>query len=137
MPRARIAAVALSLAGGAIAIYLTMLHFQGVTPACVSTGAINCEAVLSSPYAVILGSAVPTSAAGVFWFAVSAGVWMRPFGAPHLAWSAAGLLTVVYLVFVEIVRVGAVCLWCTAVHAIVLTIALLAVTLWSMESSRA
>ena len=132
MTRAGIAAVALSVAGAAISVYLTIQHFQGVIPACVTSGAINCEAVLASPYAVIAGSSVPTSAAGIVWFGVSAGLWwLRPFGAAHLAWSAVGLLTVVYLVFVEIVLVGAICLWCTAVHALVVALVLIAVTSWS------
>jgi uncharacterized membrane protein len=127
--RAQLAAVALSVAGVAVSIYLTALHFAGFAPACPTSGTVNCEAVLSSPYAVIAGTAVPTSAAGIAWFAVSALLWTRPFGRPQLAWSALGVVTVLYLVFVEIVRIGAICLWCTAAHLLVVAIFLIALSL--------
>ena len=113
-----------------MSIYLTVLHFVGFAPACPATGPVNCEAVLSSPYAVIAGTTVPTSAAGIAWFAVSAVLWVRGFGRVQLAWSVLGLVTVLYLVFVEIVRIGAICLWCTAAHALVLAVLLIALTIW-------
>jgi uncharacterized membrane protein len=123
-------AVLVSLAGVVVSIYLTVLHYAGVVPGCPVTGPINCEAVLSSPYALIAGLPVPTSAAGIVWFGVSAVLWMRPLSRIHLAWSAIGLATVVYLVFVEIVRLGVVCLWCSAAHVLVIAIVLITLTLW-------
>jgi uncharacterized membrane protein len=127
--RLQLVAIALSVAGIAVSIYLTVLHFIGFVPACPSSGSINCEAVLTSPYAVIAGTEVPTSAAGIAWFAVSAILWTRPFGWMQLLWTALGLVTVLYLVFIEIVRVGAICLWCTAVHVLVVALLLIAVTI--------
>jgi len=127
--RAQLVAVALSVAGIAVSVYLTVLHFIGFAPACPVTGPVNCEAVLSSAYAVIAGTAVPTSAAGIAWFAVSALIWTRPVGSAQLAWSGLGVITVLYLVFIEIVRVGAVCLWCTAAHVLVVALFLLALSL--------
>ena len=129
MSRLQLVAIALSVAGIAVSIYLTALHFIGFVPACPSSGSINCEAVLTSPYAVIAGTEVPTSAAGIAWFAVSAILWTRPFGWMQLLWTALGLVTVLYLVFIEIVRVGAICLWCTAVHVLVVALLLIAVTI--------
>ena len=126
MPRLKLAAILASLAGVAVSIYITLLHYAGFVPACPASGAINCEAVLSSPYAVIGGTAIPTSAAGIVWFAISAVLWIRPPGRLVLAWSFLGLLTVVYLLFIEIVLVGAICLWCTAAHAMVVVLVLLA-----------
>lgn len=123
-------AVAASVAGIAISIYLTILHFAGSVPACPVSGHINCEAVLSSRYGVIAGTGIPTSAAGIVWFAVSAVLWLRPFGRLQLGWSVIGILTVLYLVYVEIVPLGAICLWCTAAHLLVLFILLIALTLW-------
>jgi uncharacterized membrane protein len=38
------------------------------------------------------------------------------------------MLTVLYLVFIEIVRIGAICVWCTAAHILVLGIFLVAVS---------
>jgi len=58
-----------------VSIYLTLLHFAGIVPACPVSGAINCEAVLSSSYALIAGTSLPTSAAEIVWFGVSALLW--------------------------------------------------------------
>lgn len=129
--------LAASVAGIAISIYLTIDHFVGVVPACPVSGHINCEVVLSSPYAVVGSTSIPTSAAGIVWFAVSAALWLRAFGWMQLAWSAVGMLAVLYLVFVEIVQLGAICLWCTAAHALVLLIFLVALTMWSQREEAA
>ena len=126
--RLRLVAVTLSVAGIAVSGYLTVLHYIGFAPACPAMGPINCEAVLTSSYATIAGSSVPTSALGLVWFVVSAVLWARPFGWPQLVWSVVGILSVLYLVFIEIVRLGAICLWCTAAHLLVLTLFLIAVT---------
>jgi uncharacterized membrane protein len=123
------------LAGIGISIYLTAVHYSAIPLACPANAVINCEQVLSSQYAVIGGSSVPTSAAGIVWFAVSAGLAFgllrraspRVAGA-QLTWSAIGLLTALYLVYVEIVQLGAVCVWCTAAHFLVLLIFLVALT---------
>jgi uncharacterized membrane protein len=128
LPRVQVAAIALSVAGVGVSLYLTALHYAGVSPACVTSGSINCEAVLSSSYAVIAGSSVPTSALGVVWFGASAALWTRPPGWLQVVWSAAGLITVLYLVFIEVVRINAICLWCTAAHLLVVVLLLLAVS---------
>jgi uncharacterized membrane protein len=122
-------ALAASVAGVAISVYLTVVHYAGFAPACPVSGPINCEAVLSSPFAVVAGTTIPTSAAGIVWFAVSAALSLRPLGRTQLGWSALGLFAVLYLVFIEIVRIGAVCLWCTAAHVLVLLIFLIALTM--------
>jgi uncharacterized membrane protein len=124
--RVQLAAIGISVAGIAISIYLTLLHYAGVVPACVSSGPVNCEAVLSSPYSVVAGSSIPTSALGIVWFAFCAAAWTRKPGWILLGWSAVGLATVLYLIFIEIVVVGAVCLWCTAAHVLVVANLLLA-----------
>ena len=129
MSRPQLLAFAASVAGIAISIYLTVVHYAGFVPACPVSGAINCESVLSSPYAVIAGASVPTSVAGIVWFAISAALWTRPFGSIQLGWSAIGLLAVVYLVFIEIVRLGAICLWCSAAHFLVLATLLIAIAM--------
>jgi uncharacterized membrane protein len=130
--RHKLALVA-SLAGVGISIYLTVVHYATIPLACPANAVVNCEQVLSSSYAVIGGSGVPTSAAGILWFAISAGLalalWLRPgpqLARVQLAWSAIGLVTVLYLVYVEIVQLGAVCIWCSAAHALVLLIFLIA-----------
>jgi uncharacterized membrane protein len=132
-----LAAVA-SLLGLGVSTYLTVIHFAAIQAACTVSGMVNCERVLSSGYAVVAGSTLPTSAAGIVWFAVSGALAIAQIAARgsrlvmrgQVVWSAVGLLTVLYLVFVEIVVLGAICLWCTAVHALVLVTFLVAITRW-------
>ena len=135
------AVVVASLIGLGVSIYLTFVHFAAAALVCTVSGAVNCERVLSSPYAVIGGTGVPTSAAGIAWFAVAAIIgavrWSNPsianIGRAQLAWSILGLVTILYFVFVEIVLIGAICIWCTVAHMLVLAIFLLTVTLRTPE----
>lgn len=126
------------VAGLGISIYLTVVHYSTVPLACPAGAVVNCERVLSSTFAVIGGSSVPTSAAGILWFVISAALavslWLRPsppLAKVQLAWSAIGLVTVLYLVYVEIVQLGSVCVWCTAAHVLVLVIFLVSLNLQS------
>jgi uncharacterized membrane protein len=128
LSRVQLAAIALSVAGIGVSLYLTALHYAGVTPACPASGSINCEAVLSSSYGVVLGTTIPTSALGIVWFAVSAGLWTRPPGWLQVGWSAVGVAGVLGLVYIEIVVLNAICLWCTAAHVLVVVLLLIAVT---------
>jgi uncharacterized membrane protein len=123
----RLLALIASLAGIGVSSYLTVVHYSAIPLACPASGAVNCERVLASSYGVIGGSSVPTSAAGLVWFAVSAGLAAALWRSPRLllAWSAIGLLTVLYLVYVEIVKLGAICVWCSAAHVLVLLIFLI------------
>ena len=129
----RIVAAVAGLAGVAVSIYLTVLHYQGVVPGCPVAGPINCDAVLSRRYAVLAGTSAPTSALGIVWFAVSAILWMGGWRGAIFAWSAVGLVSVLALAFVEIVLLGAICLWCTAAHVLVLVQFLIALTIWQKE----
>jgi uncharacterized membrane protein len=137
VPKARLAAIGLSVAGVGVSIYLTVLHYAGVVPACPVGGVVSCEAVLSSSYAVIAETSIPTSAAGIVWFGASALIWAWPLTRIHIAWSTIGLLAVTYLVFIEIVRLGVICLWCTAAHVLVIAIVMIAATQWSSSRSAA
>ncbi|HEV2026914.1 MAG TPA: vitamin K epoxide reductase family protein [Candidatus Dormibacteraeota bacterium] len=131
--RLQLVALVAGLAGVGISIYLTVVHYTTIPLACPANAVINCEQVLTSQYAVIAGSSLPTSSAGIVWFAVSAGLAFgllrRPsqrLASAQLAWSAVGLVTALYLVYVEIVQLGAVCVWCSAAHVLVLMIFLIA-----------
>jgi uncharacterized membrane protein len=46
-----------------------------------------------------------------------------------------GVLTALYLLWVELFRVDAICLWCTAVH--LCTLVLLGAVLWTTSDARA
>jgi uncharacterized membrane protein len=142
--RLRLALLAgLGVVGGGIAVYLTLVHTSAAALACSASGLVDCERVLNSSYAVILGSPVPTSAAGILWFAASAVLALAQLRRPasrslaraHLAWGVVGLATVLYLVYVEIVQVGAICAWCTAAHVTVVVTFLLVITRWQEAES--
>jgi uncharacterized membrane protein len=129
-------AVVASVAGLAISIYLTVVHYSTIPLACPASAVVNCEQVLSSRYAVIGDSGLPTSAAGIIWFLASAALALLRRRRALLAWSSIGLLTVLFLVYVEIVKLGAVCIWCTAAHAMVLLIFLIALPRPGLPASR-
>jgi uncharacterized membrane protein len=113
----------LSLAAVAIASYLTVTHYTDPAAlACPDTGIVNCTLVTTSSWSVVVG--VPLAVLGVVWAVVmtalttpwawcSAARWVDGV---RLAVSGAGAAMVVYLVYVELFQIGAICLWCTAMH---------------------
>jgi uncharacterized membrane protein len=136
MSRVQVAAIVAAVAGVVVSIYLTLLHYAGSPAACPVSGPVNCQLVLNSPYAIVAATTIPTSAAGILWFAISALLWTRRLGWTQVAWSAIGMAVVLYLVFIEIVKLGAICLWCTVAHVLVLVIFLIAVTVRSDRVAR-
>jgi uncharacterized membrane protein len=46
------------------------------------------------------------------------------------------MVTVLCLVFVEIVMLGTICVWCTAAHALVVATFLLAIAMWQSAAER-
>jgi uncharacterized membrane protein len=130
---------AFATAGFGVAVYLTTVHYAHVPLACSDTGLVNCAKVVSSPFSVVPGTNLPITVPGMGFFLVSFGLaWAqlrRPYRyslrQAHFAWACLGLLTVFYLVFVELVELHNICLWCTSVHAlIVLT---LITTAWRLQ----
>lgn len=133
----------LALAGLGIAGYLTVVHYApGQVPlVCASSGAIDCARVTTSAASSV--GPVPVAILGVVWFAgalallaadgrVSADLTMV-----RLFWVSAGLLVVFYLVYAELFLVGAICLWCTAVHALVIALFLMALNDYAGRGHRA
>jgi uncharacterized membrane protein len=122
----------LCLVGLAVSAYLTYEHFSSSTSlACPDTGAINCLKVTTSSYSKVLG--VPVALLGLLFYVGATALclpmaWRHPnpwVGRLRLASVALGVLFVLYLVWAELFRIDAICLWCTAVH--VVTVALFAV----------
>ena len=117
----------LTVAGIGVAVYLTIAHYDtGVSLMCSSKGAINCEKVTQSAQSEVFG--IPVAVLGLAYF-----VGMLPLQLPaawrsadprvrwgRLAYTAAGILFVFYLVYAEAVIIKAICLWCTAVHVLTL-----------------
>ncbi len=119
----------LSVLGLLVSAYLTFEHFTAnSTLACSIGGVVDCAKVTSSPWSTLMG--VPVALLGLIFFAVTLwlclpGTWRRTQGwldPARLAWLTVGLGMVLYLVWAELFRIHAICLWCTVVH--VLTFAL-------------
>lgn len=124
--------LALAVLGVAVSTYLTFEHYSSSTTlACPDTGVVNCVKVTTSSYAELLG--IPVAVLGLAYFVAMTILclpvaWCSSNGLVHrlrLATVSLGALFVLYLVWVELFRVDAICLWCTAVH--VLAVALFAV----------
>jgi uncharacterized membrane protein len=114
-----------SLAGLGVAAYLTYEHYSGSTTlVCSDKGIVNCLKVTTSSYSYVAG--IPVSVLGLVFFAVMLALqlpatWSRPEPVVRLArvaWAVVGLATVVYLLYAELFRVDAICLWCTTVHVL-------------------
>lgn len=116
---------ALATAGLAVAGYLTAAHYTSPqTLACPDTGFVNCAKVTTSPQSVVFG--VPVAVVGVAYFAVVVVASLPPMWRSSRTWVALGRLGlvagamafVVYLVGMELLVLGVICLWCTVVHVI-------------------
>ena len=113
-----------ALAGLTIASYLTIVHFQGGVPVCATNG---CEIVQQSRYAALVG--VPVALLGTFTFGVL--LLSSALRKPIAVVGAAGLALVAvlfagYLVYVQLVVLDAVCMWCVASDALTAVVAVAA-----------
>lgn len=125
-------ALVLAVAGLAVSAYLTVEHYTASTTlACPDTGVVNCQKVTTSSQSHVFG--IPVAVLGLVFFAAMTALnlprlWRTPDRRLHLVRltiAAVGVVSVLYLLGVELFVVDAICLWCTAVH--VLTVALFAV----------
>ena len=134
------ASFVIALLGLAVSVYLTVEHFtSSATLACPETGTINCQKVTTSAWSHI--GPVPVAVLGLVFFVAMAVLcsppaWRRPVLSPlRLAGAAVGVLSALWLVWVELFQVDAICLWCTAVH--VCALALLVAVLWASSAPQA
>jgi uncharacterized membrane protein len=114
---------ALALAGLGISIYLTATKLSGTLPVCGPLG--GCETVDASEWSTILG--IPTAAFGIVYSAVAGLLglaWWRVGDRRALlaayALGLAGLLVEAFLAYLQLVVIGAVCVWCAAYGATVI-----------------
>jgi uncharacterized membrane protein len=112
--------------GLAVSIYLTLVHYADVPLVCLE-GTSGCEEVNRSIYSQVLG--VPVALlGGLSYLAMLAALWaesqqiIKPEeGALALfGLSLAGVLYSLYLTYVELFVLGAVCSWCV-VSAVAIT----------------
>lgn len=113
----------LSLVAVAIASYLTVAHYTDPSAlACPDTGVVNCALVTTSSWSVLWG--VPLAVLGLGWALVMSGLTLPWVWRSRAAWidrarlatAGAGAAAVLYLVYLELFRIGAICLWCSAMH---------------------
>jgi uncharacterized membrane protein len=128
--------------GAGLSAYLTYVHYtEPGSLSCPATSAINCTKVTTSTQSMLFG-VVPVAVAGIAYFVLMGaivGPWAWRSHARRLdllrtTGAAGGVAMVCYLVYVEVLVVRAVCLWCTAVHvaAFVLFVAVLSAVLLRM-----
>ena len=121
------AATIAALAGLADSIYLTIAHYT--TPkllACPHVSILNCGKVTTSVYSSILG--VPLAVLGLLFFVAVVPlqlpqVWRIKYPLViwgRLAMAGSGILMIFWLVYVELFKLNAICVYCTAVHIITL-----------------
>jgi uncharacterized membrane protein len=128
-----------TLLGLAVSVYLTIEHFTAAsTFACPESAAINCQKVTTSRWSHV--GPVPVAVLGLVFFAAMSVLcappaWqIRRLDVLRVAGAAVGVLTALGLVWIELFRIDAICLWCTAVH--VLSLVLLATVLGTVSTLR-
>ena len=126
-----LSAFTLSLIGVGLSTYMTIAHFtEAAILACAGGGELSCTAVTTSSQSRIVG--VPVAVIGLAYFLAlsvltAPPLWKR--GARVIALirtslSIAGVAFVLWLVAAELLIIGHVCVWCTGVHLVTLTILL-------------
>lgn len=127
----------IALVGLAISVYLTIEHFSASTTfACPESASINCVKVTTSRWSHIGG--VPVAVIGLCFFLAAAALCSPPAWAVQsldrvrIGGAIVGVASALYLVWLELFRIDALCLWCTAVH--VCTVLLLAAVLWRVTA---
>jgi uncharacterized membrane protein len=118
--RLRLAAVLAAVLGAGVAGYLTYVHYAELEPFCVGGGG-GCERVQSSDQSELAG--IPVAVLGLANYLVIAacllggGGRLRAFAA---ALALAGFGFSLYLTYVELFVIDAVCQWCVA-NAVIAT----------------
>lgn len=108
---------------------LIVYYSMGQTPPFCPVGTFfglhfDCDAVLGSPYSTIFG--VPLELLALGYFLVNlALVYLIAFGSDRLShvsmrtlfgWRFIGIILVPYLVYIEVILIKAICVYCTIMH---------------------
>jgi uncharacterized membrane protein len=129
----------LSVYGVGASIYLTIAHYNtSIRLACSDTGLVNCQAVTTSSQSMVFGI-FPVAVLGLAFFVFMLAInspwgWRLSRAQPIAHWARLGSVIVgigfvIYLFFVELIQVNAICLWCTSVH--VATFLIFALVVWN------
>jgi uncharacterized membrane protein len=123
--RLRRAIAASALVGGAIAAYLTVVHYTHVSPICTTGG---CEKVQQSSYAKAAG--IPVAVLGLAAYAavlVTAAVRGLTAALAGAVLALAGAAFSGYLLWAQLARIHAICQWCIGNDIVIAVVALLCV----------
>lgn len=119
---ARLAVAVLALVGAGIAGYLTYVHYRGIAPVCTTGG---CEQVQTSKWADIGGIPVATIGLGGYLALFLTTLVRAPEAAAlAVAMAVGGLGFALYLVYVQLALVDAVCVWCIGSDVVMLLLTL-------------
>jgi uncharacterized membrane protein len=117
------------------AAYLTFEHYTASsTLACSDSGTINCLKVTTSTYSKVLG--IPVALLGLIFFVAMTAlclptVWRMTQPAVRwlrMAGVVVGMVLVLYLLWAELFKIDAICLFCTGVHLLTFALFALVVT---------
>jgi uncharacterized membrane protein len=114
-----------AVVGGAIAAYLTVVHYSHLSPICTTGG---CEKVQHSSYAKLAG--IPVAVLGlVAYLAVLATSVVRgvPAALAGAVVALAGAAFSGYLLWAQLARIHAICQWCVGNDVVIAVVALLCV----------
>lgn len=137
--RTRLAGLGFAVVAFGASAYLTYAHFTSPEVlVCGDAGRVNCEAVTTSAWSEVAG--IPVALLGFLWavamvalFVPAADRWPRAGRLRRLG-ALAGAVSVLWLVYVEFVLVGAICLWCTVVH--IAALGMFAITSSGLDAPR-
>jgi uncharacterized membrane protein len=123
--RLRVTIAATAAVGGAVATYLTIVHYAHVSPICTTGG---CAKVQHSSYAELAG--VPVALLGVFaYLALIGTAAVRGLTAAFIGAliSLAGVAFSGYLLWAQLGPIGAICQWCLGNDVVAVVVAVLCV----------
>lgn len=120
-----------------MSIYLTVEHYSASTSfACPESATINCLKVTTSRWSHV--GPVPVAVLGLAFFAAMSllcapPAWrLRMLEPVRVVAAVVGVLVALVLVWIELFKVDAICLYCTAAH--VCALLLLATVLWTTSN---
>ena len=123
--RLRSAIAGAAVVGGAIAAYLTVVHYSHISPICTTGG---CEKVQQSSYAKAGG--IPVAVLGLVAYAavlLTAAIRGVPAALAGAVISLAGLAFSCYLLWAQLARIHAICQWCVGNDVVIAIVAALCV----------
>lgn len=126
----------LDVIGLAIATYLSVVELSGNVPVC---GPLHgCETVATSPYSRIAGVPVAVYGVGLSLLLLSFAIawWKTDIYAlllVHYGLSLAGVLFEIYFLYLQIVVIKAVCVWCTSYGLSLIARFVIALIVWARQ----